>query len=328
MAARRGARGGAGGAGRPPSAVPKQMGGLRAVVLRVGAITTVVLLLLLIMAAEAPPPAAVPAPPPPAAAPAPPPTAAAPAPSSSSSSAAAASPPAPSAPSSVLGLDARSFGAVGDGVTDDAAALQSAIDAAQRSARALLLPAGQYLVKSMLLVRCCERKHSAHNATAYASLRLIGEGPSRTVILSAVGVSIPAVIGMPPADGLNMVPSKGSGPATEHHHVSDLKVQAGSRTRYGILAPLTTRSKFDGLAFEGGTVAALKIGGWINSIISSSFFGCLGAAALVLDGEANSIDVVRSRFEGNHGAAVLINRATNVRLEANTIGQHATCHSL
>lgn len=46
------------------------------------------------------------------------------------------------APFSGLGLNVRDFGAVGDGVTDDAGALQAAITAATNQSRALLFPAG------------------------------------------------------------------------------------------------------------------------------------------------------------------------------------------
>lgn len=47
-------------------------------------------------------------------------------------------------------LNARDFGAVGDGVSDDAPALQRAITAAQHSRKILAIPAGVYLVISTL----------------------------------------------------------------------------------------------------------------------------------------------------------------------------------
>ena len=53
-----------------------------------------------------------------------------------------------------MGLNARSFGAMGDGATDDTAALQAAIDEAQNSRRRLLVPAGRYLIRGTLHVRC------------------------------------------------------------------------------------------------------------------------------------------------------------------------------
>ena len=47
-------------------------------------------------------------------------------------------------------LNARDFGAVGDGVSDDAPALQRAITAAQHSRKILAIPAGVYLVNYTL----------------------------------------------------------------------------------------------------------------------------------------------------------------------------------
>ena len=96
-------------------------------------------------------------------------------------------------------------------------------------------------------------------------------------------------------------------------------VTAGKDTRYGLLAPLITRSKFSDLKFYGGSVGGFKIGGWINSIVDCRFGNIPGNAALVIEGQANAIDVVRCSFEGNLGAAILVNGADNVRLESNTI---------
>ena len=69
-------------------------------------------------------------------------------------------PPAPTAvaaagsAAAALGLNAKDFGAVGDGQTDDTRALQKAIDASQMAGRALLIPAGVYLVSSTLNISC------------------------------------------------------------------------------------------------------------------------------------------------------------------------------
>ena len=68
---------------------------------------------------------------------------------------------------SSLGLNARDFGAMGDGVCteapdrswtkcsgrDDSAALQRAIDASQHQGRTLYVPAGVYMVNTTLIIR-------------------------------------------------------------------------------------------------------------------------------------------------------------------------------
>jgi hypothetical protein len=94
---------------------------------------------------------------------------------------------------------------------------------------------------------------------------------------------------------------------------------AGAQTQFAVLAPLLTRSKFSSMKFYGGAVGGLKLGGWINAVVDCEFGDNRGIAALVIEGQANAIDVVRCSFEGNRGAGILVNGGTNVRIESNTI---------
>ncbi len=59
-------------------------------------------------------------------------------------------------------ISARNFGAKGDGVTDDTAAIQAAIDAAAKSTGVAHLPAGKYLITNSLVIP--------------ANVTLLGEG--------------------------------------------------------------------------------------------------------------------------------------------------------
>ena len=69
-------------------------------------------------------------------------------------------------------LDAKQFGAVGNGVADDAPALQRALDASQQQHRALFIPAGTYLINATLTVR--NNKEAQYST--WGSVRLLGEG--------------------------------------------------------------------------------------------------------------------------------------------------------
>ena len=104
---------------------------------------------------------------------------------------------APASPSphdfGAAGLNAKDFGAVGDGVADDAAALTAAIDAATAQGRTLLLPAGTYRVNSTVSVpptggcECtdCACWVDTNHTVRRRPLRLVGEGNAITSILCA-----------------------------------------------------------------------------------------------------------------------------------------------
>src|SRR6516162_4106364 len=64
--------------------------------------------------------------------------------------------------------DVRKFGAIGDGIADDTAAINKAIDAVSTSG-AVLFPTGTYLITSMLKIR--------------KSVVLRGEGAANTTLL-------------------------------------------------------------------------------------------------------------------------------------------------
>jgi hypothetical protein len=69
-------------------------------------------------------------------------------------------------------LSAKDFGAVGDGVTDDTAAIQAAINAALVLKKALFIPAGDYLLSNKLTA-----------STTSTSMRICGEGRGITTLV-------------------------------------------------------------------------------------------------------------------------------------------------
>ena len=145
----------------------------------------------------------------------------------------ALAPPAPG----ILGLNVKDFGAVGDGVADDAPAFQRAIDAAQTSAGAspargfaLYVPAGVYSVHRELLI------HNTHDKPPAPDrhLRLVGEGMAEVVIQA--GRQMDAVlrfVGAQPGEEANgtAVPGK----TTNGHQIEQLSIDANR----GISGPTT-----------------------------------------------------------------------------------------
>jgi hypothetical protein len=90
-------------------------------------------------------------------------------------------------------LNARDFGAAGDGVADDTQALQKAINAAQTEGRQLLIPSGTYMITQPLRVKCLNAV-CADTATPGAPgdenkpLRMRGEGMYLTHIVAGAAI--------------------------------------------------------------------------------------------------------------------------------------------
>lgn len=171
-------------------------------------------------------------------------------------------------------LNAKDFGCVGDGRTDDAKALQAAVDAAQSRGLPLLVPTGEYLLNSTIVIRAdvspkllrevaARRKRGHHRqrqgrvARAHstggetrAPLRLVGDGIHSTVLVA--GAPMQAVLSLP-----NI---------SEHIEFSHFSVCGGKKlAKFGIDAPNTLiRSRFVGVGVNDTDVAGIRAAGWIN----------------------------------------------------------------
>lgn len=95
---------------------------------------------------------------------------------------------------SSMSLDVHAFGARGDNTSDDTAALQQAIDAAQTQGRSLSVPAGYYRISSTLFIRWTEDDDCAHPTCpgSHRPLRLFGESMYATAIVAADNFSCAA----------------------------------------------------------------------------------------------------------------------------------------
>ena len=161
------------------------------------------------------------------------------------------------------GLNARDFGAVGDGVADDAPALQKAIDAALEQGRTLHVPAGKYQINSTLSIMSSARMNYAVPGPGYAKhpLRMIGEGYRLTFIVA--GRKMHAIL------NFTCENSKLYGPAapspTENQFISDISLQGAALANYSVFAPGIARSRFERVTFSGALSVGASIGyGWCN----------------------------------------------------------------
>ena len=184
-------------------------------------------------------------------------------PSSSSSSPSSPSPPwraqmdalhtyAPAPPGGQgIGLNVRDFGATGAGVCteapdrswikcagpDDSAALQSAIDEAMHTGRALYLPAGVYMVNRTIVVRKPFENATIKRPQPYvdAGLRIVGEGMARTSIVAQCAAGAGCMDAVILYEGNEVEPDlKG---VTAGHSMESLSISAAGLATHGIHGP-------------------------------------------------------------------------------------------
>ena len=188
-------------------------------------------------------------------------------------------------------LNVLDFGAVGDGVTDCAPAIQQAINQAQREYRALYVPAGIFRIESGLVVNTTAHSPAKYSASTphfrVAPLRLIGEGATNGMGQSVIFAAKPmaAVLtydSRQPGSGAAMQPP---GNLTYNHALQQITLDANDLANFSVFAPAIVGSTWNSVSFVHGLVAGLYIGyGWIHNIESCAFKGN-GVANLYLPGE-------------------------------------------
>lgn len=190
-------------------------------------------------------------------------------------------------------LNARDFGAVGDGLADDSAALQRAIDAAQMQNRRLVLPGGEYLVNTSLSVA------PTAGPGAGAALNLVGEGRGKSLIVA--GRPMNAVFNFSACCGA--VPKHSS----NEHTMANLGIDAHGLANYSVLAPAITRSQFLSLHVSSALIAGLSLGyGWCNRIELCEFHS--NGMGVHIYNAGNNVDIIDSIFEANVGPGMYLLR--------------------
>lgn len=235
-------------------------------------------------------------------------------------------------------LNAMDFGAAGDGRTDDAPALQLAIDTAQYSRKPLLLPAGLYLVNSSLHVRWnagrqqtnCSGPASGSRATCPSALHLIGEGGWGWITTIQAGAPMDAVITVdwgPPSPS-----APGASPGEAHLfanfgimagtpgpvHNEEVSIDAGL-AQYGLRAQAICRSRVEGLSVSGAMQVGIEFDGWINYIVGNNVgHNSIGIAA-GQGSEANAVVIRDNNLEVNMLAGIVIGNGNQILIEGNEI---------
>ena len=204
-------------------------------------------------------------------------------------------------------LNARDFGAVGNGITDDSEALQRAIDAAQAQHRQLILPNGNYTINTGLSV--ASTRPQGNPPVSLGPLGLIGQGRDLSIItavrpMNAV-INFSAVIPEP----------------TDGHTLSNLLIDAAHQANYSVRAPAITRSYFLSVGVISSRLAGLSLGyGWCNRVeLCEVRYNHIGLHTYNM---ANNIDIVDNIFEDNTGIGMYLGTGEQMRIEGNVVEGH------
>ncbi len=181
-------------------------------------------------------------------------------------------------------FNVRDYGAIPDDSGDDAAAIQSAINAAKVKHGVVFFPEGTYRVSAPLVLD--------ENSVA-----LRGAGYTGATIQATAGMD--AVIKW--SDSMNQ----------SSHEISNLKIYAAGLASYGIYSATISHFLLHRVQVMNATLAGVSLGyGWDNDIVESaiSYNGGDGVRLTIHDN--NAVNILNSKIYNNSGFGIVAYQGT------------------
>lgn len=172
-------------------------------------------------------------------------------------------------------FDVKTYGAKGDNSTNDAAAIQSAVDAAQVSGGTVVFPPGTYVINS---------------AIALTSTPIAIEGASINDTVIKAGASITSVFAFADVS------------QNTRFGFKNLMVNGNTNAQYGIKSDKIDHALFYRVRIIGTSVAAFSTGyGWDNDFFEVEASSNTGDGMYFAVNNNNANNVVNSKLFGNNG---------------------------
>lgn len=201
-------------------------------------------------------------------------------------------------------LNVHWFGAVADGETDDADAIQAAIDEGQRSSRAVHLPAGPqpYAVGRPITV-----------ANEKMGIKVFGDFMAYPANSGSVLTPTANFTQEAPLEAVFLFDDSAG---ARFFEFSDLSINGRKSLRYGIYSRSIVYSTFRRINLQMTLEAGLALGyGWGLTIDDCAFLYNLGDGFRATRGQLNGLNIVNCNFTHNDGiGANLLESGLGVRI--------------
>ncbi len=201
-------------------------------------------------------------------------------------------------------LNVRWFGAVADGETDDADAIQAAIDEGQRSSKAVYFPAGPapYAVGRPITV-----------ANAKMGIKIFGDFVAYPANSGSV---ISPTADFTQEDPLEAIFLFDDEAGARFFEFSDLSINGRKSLRYGVHSTYIVYSTFRRINLQMTLEAGLALGyGWGLTLDDCAFLYNVGDGFRATRGQLNNLNIVNCNFTHNDGIGVnLLESGLGVRI--------------